>query len=741
LKSAACFTSVACHFPDDPAFDLLRREAQNYLGAWRSERQHGASPLVLRVLAPAGEGEDYILERNAGPNETVLTVHATGAMGAAHGFHHALRLLGFGFSFFADAIPTTLRLNWPAPGNRLEGRPRFAMRGLFAYHNFLNSPTVWNLADYQRYYLTLWRWGGNCVMYHHYDAEPLAAFPGRDGTWRWGKPFETTLNNRWSGGGKGIKTTDFAHGTGRYFKDAVHGVWGAAGCFETDPIASAQAEFAKATAFARSLGIKVIFGFEMLGEPTHAQYRELLRRRIRHVLNTYPDLHTLCLWQQEGRGVTGWLSYRASSGFSALEKTFGRHFRYLLPATHRYVEAIRIAGMFTMGCELAQEIKPTVRLVVSGWGGDYWFRGGDYWRGLDRILPATVAFAAFDNLDPLVQPSVSAAIRTIRSKREAWVIPWLESDGGSLGRSSQWHPQEDLALMDKLVHSAAALGYRGCLGLHWQTAGVELSASHLLAAAWDRRLTARDYRRHYASTFFDRSPGIARQVADWMEALEALGPGWTGTGQQIECSGFSWNPHPPLGKGPLSPALAKLARQLREALNEATRLPEFKYPAMGPLTELPFAFGAHRANPKAVPILKRIRDQFARLGLSTPQARRWLATLDFVLAYERIKSSMELDGRMFALHDLLLNQHLSGLALDRVTVRAAREEVRAIECAWEQVFAAQVARLDTRGDLGNLATLNLKAYHAWDTFHSAFVKLCAPVSSRHTHQKENANVG
>ena len=111
--------------------------------------------------------------------------------------------------------------------------------------------------------------------------------------------------------------------------------------------------------------------------------------------------------------------------------------------------------------------------MVSGWGGDYWFRWGDYWQGLDRILPATVAFAGFDNLEPHVQPvRGESAIKTICSKRAVWVIPWLESDGGSRGCSSHWHPQEDLAQMEKLVHSAARLGYRGCLGLHWQTAGV-----------------------------------------------------------------------------------------------------------------------------------------------------------------------------------------------------------------------------------------------------------------------------
>ena len=39
-----------------------------------------------------------------------------------------------------------------------------------------------------------------------------------------------------------------------------------------------------------------------------------------------------------------------------------------------------------------------------------------------------------------------------------------------------------------------------------------------------------------------------------------------------------------------------------------------------------------------------------------------------------------------------------------------------IEALWKKVFTAQVSRLDTQGDLGNLANLNLKAYQAWIKF-------------------------
>ena len=34
MKPVTCFASVACQFPDEPAFDVLRHEAQECLKTW-----------------------------------------------------------------------------------------------------------------------------------------------------------------------------------------------------------------------------------------------------------------------------------------------------------------------------------------------------------------------------------------------------------------------------------------------------------------------------------------------------------------------------------------------------------------------------------------------------------------------------------------------------------------------------------------------------------------------------------
>ena len=96
---------ITYSIPDDPRFEALRREAEHYLGPGRAALPGaGAVPggrLHLEVSAGRGDGEAYTLVRT----ERGVAVRGDGVRGAGHGFHHALRLMGFGFSFFADSSP------------------------------------------------------------------------------------------------------------------------------------------------------------------------------------------------------------------------------------------------------------------------------------------------------------------------------------------------------------------------------------------------------------------------------------------------------------------------------------------------------------------------------------------------------------------------------------------------------------------------------------------------------------
>ena len=706
--------------PDAPAWSALRAEAVELLGP--STAATGIRVIVTSAGTGAAAPAGFTLERQAAPDGAVeYRVIAGTPAAAAHGFHHLLRLAGFGFSFFADAPPAEFAPRWPVTGDSYHGIPDFSVRGLLPWHNFLNSPTVWNPEDYQRYLKTIWRWGGNTALFHNYDEEPLAAFPDPvTGQWRAGKRMDTTFDAPW-GGVKGIKLDAFGHGTGALFPFNQDGAWGARNAFAADPIAAAQAEFADASAFGASLGLNIVFGFELLGDPSWPGYRDLLAARLRHVLAAYPSLGTLCLWEQEGHGVRGWLDGACSAGLASLEETFGNAFDGLKTSSPaRYREGLRLAALFGMAYEIVREIRPNIRIAFAGWGGDRWMRWGDYWPGLHRILPPDAILAQLDNIMPHSADRVASVPAELARERELWSIPWVESDGGGGAHASQWHPQEAVAQQAKLAQSAHALGYQGLLGIHWQTAGCEVNAMHLVqAAGWRAASSMPEFYAAYAQTFFTRS-SVAIEVAAILAELEALGPSWTGNGQQTECSLFEWDSMPRLSpEGTIPNALAKLEEPLWAARAAMFATPEVEVRIICHFDNLLFRCATQKLPADALPRLATLRQRFAALGLRTPHARRLLATVDFVLAFEAIKRQLEPRGELARRHALLTQMTTLGLPPDPGWQADYNRRRQTVAALWPALFAAQQARLDTVGDYGNLANLNLKAWQAWHLFAEA----------------------
>lgn len=705
------------NIPDEVRFDVLRREAEHYLtpAGFLPATEASNARLHITIRADTAQNEEYSLERCVQKGGSGVTIHADGVRGAAHGFHHVLRLLGFGFSFFADARPRQIALSWPAPGNRFEVRPEFATRGFLAWNNFLNSPTTWNVSDYRQHLLTLWRWGGNTAVFRSDDWEPLAALRDGKGQWRLGKPMATTMDGPW-GGVKDVKVSEFAYGTGKCFKDAVADAWGAANRFEKDPIATAQAEFASVCTFGCEIGVDVGFGFELRGDPTTPGAKDLVRRRIAHILKTYRDLQILSIIQCEAYGQRGWQTWAASPGYADIHRKHAYAFRYLDRVPARVAEGVRAAEWFQFIYRTAKEMRPSIRVVFPTWGGDRWMRGGDYWKGLHAILPEDAVLAQLDNIDPRSENTVSRATEGIGATRSLWTIPWIESDSSVLGRASQWHPQDDAGHMRSLARSAKQLGYSGLLGIHWQTAGVELNAGCLMSAGWNLRETTEAFHLRYARTFFTPQARRAAAVAGILQELENLGAGWSGTGQQVECESFSWDPFPPITTGPLTPGLRSLWKKLQEVRLEMFETPRTSFQVWMNYDALLFCFDQKRGNPESIEVLGFLRKRFAKLKLTTPHARRLLATMDFVLAYETIRRELATGGRLQRQQELLKETQSLGLKADARLLADYRRGLRRVEVTWRQLFSAQIARLDTRGDLGNLANMNIKAYQAWKQF-------------------------
>jgi hypothetical protein len=702
------------HIPDQPKLKALRAEVEQFLEPARD--CDGIAAIRIALTEKRAASDAYALVRTRTDVGPEYMVEASSTAGAAAGFHHLLRLMGFGFSFFADTIPELLGpVEWPFDSDRAEVTPDFAVRGLLPWHNFLNSPTVWNPEDYERYLKTLWRWGGNTAIFHSYDEEPLAAFPDpATGEWRAGAGMQTTLDAPW-GGVKGIKLEEFGHGSGDWFPFSHGGAWGARNAFAEDPIAVAQSEFARACEFGAGLGLNVVFGFELLGDPCWPGYRELLAARLRHVLATYPSLGTLCLWEQEGHGVRGWQEGDYSSDIAGLEKKFGHAFGDLKTSPARYREGLRLAALFEMAYEVVREIRPDIRIAFAGWGGERWMRWGDYWPGLNRMLPPDAILAQLDNIMPHCQETVSSVAAEIASKRELWSIPWVESDGGGGAHNSQWHPQDAVALQTHLALSAKQIGYAGLLGIHWQTAGCEINAMHLVqCAGWNAAQSG--FYAEYARTFFS-SGEASSEVAAILWELEDLGPSWTGAGQQTECSRFEWAAMPRLSPGDVVPEeMAALEAPLWAAREAMFCTQDVDVPIIAHFDNLLFRFATQKLPTDTTQRLERLRTRFVALNLSTPHARRLLAAMDFVLAFEAIKSRVEPRGELARRLELLLQMKNMGLAPDSAVLAEYQQQVQSVENLWLGLFAAQKARLDTPGDFGNLANINLKAWQAWRKF-------------------------
>ena len=115
---------------------------------------------------------------------------------------------------------------------------------------------------------------------------------------------------------------------------------------------------------------------------------------------------------------------------------YAAEFQYLGDA-RRVHEAVRVMLHAKLGYAMLKRLAPSVRLIVSVWGGDRWMRFSDFYVGLDRTLPGDVIFAALDNIDPSAATTVAEAYGKLSPARQRWPMPWWESDGGGTRRWRQ----------------------------------------------------------------------------------------------------------------------------------------------------------------------------------------------------------------------------------------------------------------------------------------------------------------
>jgi hypothetical protein len=450
-------------------------------GTWeiaetRDDERDGAQ-LTLAIDASAFKSaEDYDISARA--NGAVL--RAGNEQTLLYAVFDFLERQGtvFGIDGTSTPINTVQGLNLPLAAQPWIATPNFATRGLLPWPDFLNCISVYNDEDFKAYFAAMLRMRFNMFGMHVYTQNnPLAesylsfdfAGSGHLAT------LEDTTMTSW--GYLPQRTSTYKIGAAEFFDAETFG--SDATRFAADNWDKADrttAMFQKALLFAQQLGIKTGIGFEPYINPAETLNalppesksfpggliesrigRDLLERRLADLLERYPMVDYVWLWQDED---SNWDSRKKEIKLSVTP--------------------------FVQAHEFLKRHAPGKRLVLGGWGGV-----ARHFEDLHQRLPEDIVFSALD--DSLGWDPIGEVFSKLGS-RDRWPIPWLEDD------PSMWLPQFRASRLQSSMERAREFGCQGMLGIHWRHRVVDPTATYFASAAWDKSLTSAENYRHYCNT-------------------------------------------------------------------------------------------------------------------------------------------------------------------------------------------------------------------------------------------------
>lgn len=373
----------------------------------------------------------------------------------------------------------------PKNGQSWNSTPRFAVRGLLPWPDFLNCITVYNEEDFRAYFESMLRMRFNTFGMHVYTganqwAESYLSFEyGGVGHLAF---LDTTATNRW--GYLPQRTSSYTMGGSDFYSEEVFG--SDATRLARDPWEAEERTrylLKGAYAHAARLGIKTSIGFEPYQVPDEilralppevrryptaekpgprfdiesVAARDLLEERLGELLEAYPEVDYVWLWEDE---QMNWDSRKRGE---------------LLSVTP-----------FLQAHNFLRRHAPQKRLVVSGWGGV-----ARHFESFHPRLPMDIIFSCLSN--SLGWDTVHEVFGKLEG-RERWPIPWLEDD------PSMWLPQFHVHRFERDMNRALKLGSQGLLGIHWRHRVVDPTAGFQARFSWDENLTPAEYYRVYART-------------------------------------------------------------------------------------------------------------------------------------------------------------------------------------------------------------------------------------------------
>ena len=261
-----------------------------------------------------------------------------------------------------------------------------------------------------------------------------------------------------------------------------------------DISARTTAMMRSAFSFAGDLGIRTGIGFEPYQNPAEINRalppealshpngfiesttaRDLLERRLADLLERYPMVDYVWLWQDEN---ANWESRQKNIPLSVTP--------------------------FPSGTQFSQRHAPDKQLVVAGWGGVT-----RHFQSLHERLPEDIVFSALS--DSLGWDPINEAFGKLGS-RQRWPIPWLEDD------PSMWFPQFRASRFQMDMNRAQNFGCQGVLGIHWRHRIVDPTATYLARASWDSNLTATKHYQDFCAA--QASGGRAAELATLFEECD-----------------------------------------------------------------------------------------------------------------------------------------------------------------------------------------------------------------------------
>jgi len=628
-----------------------------------------SNPLVAKFKPQVGSlgDEGYLLKTFTDGKRKVLIVTGNTPNAVLYGAYALLEEYGFGFYLGGDAIPA--KKPFALLDVNFSRKPALEIRGTLPWYNFFNSPTAWDFEDYAWFFDQLSKTKNNFIGFHVYDYEPFAAYE-EDGKYKIGEPLCSTEVGTW--GTVPMETRDFGFGTSKYFSRKYFGALPS--LYRNDrerSIRDSQELLKRALDYAHARGLKTCLGFEVSGDPTDPANIDTLEKRLKHLTAQYPMLDYVWIWETEAMGLHGFDPPSLDSDLGAYYRRYEKELAYL-DSPRKITEAVRLAIYTREAHRILREIAPNMRLILSGWGGDNHLHCTDFYPGLDKIVPQDVIFSALDNI--VVSDKVSAAYGKLSPKREYWPIPWFEYDG------DQWHPQPNASRWLNACRDSLEKGSRGVLGIHWRTRDVEESHAIMSQFAWNPNLTYEGFYADYAKRCFGQAH--ASEMADILMQLQSLGYRLVGGGGQAECGHFGWgSPIDPEKVGKLEGILAHL---------------------------------------------KSDRSDWSDLSDSQEERMTYLiATAEFALAYERTAQLLAPQGEVADLLKQARDKKVAGGNPE--AAKLASEALAKLEAArFDEALDACARRVTNKGELGVLATVNAKAFAAYQAAKNELTALATP---------------